>query len=292
MKVPVNLDPPLNKPSEARPLISRNGCSLFESGIKSKPCIYGATTSHTSVVLFGDSHAAAWFPALDLISKQQHWRLVIFTKAACPPPAVAILWLGTTYPECPLWRADALNRIAKMHPAMVVVAGGRYRFNLVKPLPGAPTEQGSIWLNGLAATLTFLREHAQRVVFISDVPAMKDSAFECVSHNMSDVPACTTARNQAVRLPQIKAAELALARQKHINTIDPTSWFCTPTRCPVIVGNIILYHDKGHMTPRWASFLAPVLSDALTPIMRECPTSCAGVNERNVHAFNNLRPHA
>src|SRR6478736_6423073 len=38
MKVPVNLDPPLNKPSEARPLISRNGCSLFESGIKSKPC--------------------------------------------------------------------------------------------------------------------------------------------------------------------------------------------------------------------------------------------------------------
>ena len=46
------------------------------------------------------------------------------------------------------------------------------------------------------------------------------------------------------------------------------SWFCTPIRCPVIVGNIILYHDKAHMTPPWARFLAPVLSDALTPIMR------------------------
>ena len=134
--------------------------------------------------------------------------------------------------------------------------------------------------------------HAQRVVFISDVPAMKDPAFQCVSHNMSDVPACTTARSQAIRLPQIKAAELALARQEHINTIDPTSWFCTPTRCPVIVGNIILYHDRGHMTPPWASFLAPVLSDALTPIMRECPTNCAGVNEGDVHAFNNLRAQA
>ena len=52
--------------------------------LKSDPCIYGATTSHTSVVLFGDSHAAAWFPALDLISKQQHWRLVIFTKDVVP----------------------------------------------------------------------------------------------------------------------------------------------------------------------------------------------------------------
>jgi hypothetical protein len=266
-KVPADLDPPLSKAADARPLIANNGCSLFESGVKSKPCIYGATKSHTSVVLFGDSHAATWFPALDRISKQRHWRLVDFSKAACPPPEVVVLWFGTTYPECPLWRANALKSIAEMHPALVVMAGARYQSALVRPLPGVPTGHGNTWLNGLAATFVFLRKHAQHVVFISDVPTMKESAPECVSDHMSDVTACTTERSHAIFLPQVKAAELALARQEHISTIDPTSWFCTPTRCPVIVGNIILYRDNAHMIPQWSRFIAPVLSDALRPIM-------------------------
>jgi SGNH domain (fused to AT3 domains) len=266
-KVPANLDPPLRKAADAKPLIAKNGCSLFESGVKSKPCIYGATKSHTSVVLFGDSHAATWFPALDWISKQQHWRLVDFSKAACPPPEVVVLWFGTRYPECPRWRANALKRIAEMHPALVVMAGARYQSALVRPLPGVPTGHGNTWLNGLAATFVFLRKHAQHVVFISDVPTMKESVPDCVSHHMSDVTACTTERNHAIFLPHVKAAELALARQEHINTIDPTSWFCTPTTCPAIVGNIILYRDNAHVIPQWSRFIAPVLSDALRPIM-------------------------
>ena len=122
-KVPANLNPPLIKAADSKPLIAKNGCSLFESGVKSKPCIYGATKSHTSVVLFRDAHTATWFPALDRISEQQHWRLVDFSKAACPPPEVVVRWFGGWYPECPLWRANALKRIAEMHPALVVVAG-------------------------------------------------------------------------------------------------------------------------------------------------------------------------
>jgi hypothetical protein len=267
-KVPANLEPPLREAADAKPIISDNGCSLFESGVASKPCIYGDTKSHTSVVLFGDSHAADWFPALDRVSQQQHWRLVVFTKAACPPPEVGINWFGSQYPECPQWRTNALERIAKMHPALVVVTGSRYGSAAVRPLLGVPTGEGSAWLNGLAATFELLRKHAQHVVFISDVPAMKDSVPDCVSRHMSDVTACTTGGNHAVFLPQVKAAELALARQERINTIDPTPWFCAPTRCPVIVGNIILYRDNAHMIPQWSSFIAPVLSDALRPIMR------------------------
>jgi SGNH domain (fused to AT3 domains) len=266
-KVPANLDPPLRRAADAKPLIVKNGCSLFVTRVESKPCVYGATKSHTSVVLFGDSHAAAWFPALNGISRQQHWRLVDFTKAACPPPEVVILWFGTQYPACPLWRADALRRIAEMHPALVVMAGARYPLALVKPLPGVPTGNGNTWLDGLTATFLFLREHAQRVVFISDVPALEDSDPDCVSHHMSDLTACTTELNDAEFLPDVKAAELALARQDHVNTIDPTSWFCTPTGCPAIVGNIILYRDQDHVTPQWSRFIAPVLSDALRPIM-------------------------
>ena len=38
--------------------------------------------------------------------------------------------------------------------------------------------------------------------------------------------------------------------------------------CPVIVDNILMYRDNQHMTPQWSRFLAPLLADALKPIMQ------------------------
>ena len=42
-------------------------------------------SSKTTVVLFGDSHAMQWFPALNGLAKEHDWRLVGLTKAARPP---------------------------------------------------------------------------------------------------------------------------------------------------------------------------------------------------------------
>jgi hypothetical protein len=39
-------------------------------------------------------------------------------------------------------------------------------------------------------------------------------------------------------------------------------------RCPVVVDNILMYRDAQHMTPQWSRFLAPVLADALKPIIQ------------------------
>jgi hypothetical protein len=70
--VQANLTPPLSDGEAWAPLIVENGCQLFILGVKSEPCVYGDTHAHTSVVLFGDSHAVAWFPALEQISLASH----------------------------------------------------------------------------------------------------------------------------------------------------------------------------------------------------------------------------
>ena len=48
---------------------------------------YGDLTAPPSktVVLFGDSHALMWFPALDNLAKQYGWHLIAQAKATCPP---------------------------------------------------------------------------------------------------------------------------------------------------------------------------------------------------------------
>jgi hypothetical protein len=108
-------------------------------------------------------------------------------------------------------------------------------------------------------------------VFISDVPTLVHGAPACVAAHPSDVRRCDSTRHAAIRLPDVKKEELALANAEHVGTIDPTSWFCSPSSCPAVVNHIILYRDNAHMVPAWSRFIAPVLAASIVPLM-ESPT--------------------
>jgi hypothetical protein len=267
-RVPAHLHPALAGAARAEPVIFANGCHLGREGLASRPCVYGDTGSPTSVVLFGDSHAAAWFPGLEVVARAHHWRLLDFTKAGCPPVDVAIAaWFrhGAPYGECATWRADAEYRIAALHPAVVLVAWARYvEAPEAEPLDGVPGGLGGPWPDGVASLFARLRAAAGRTVFLSDVPTLRRSAPACLAAHRADARRCATARRRAVRLPGVKARELALARGGGAAAIDPTSWFCARSVCPAVVGDVLLYRDNAHMVPDWSRFLAPVLDGALT----------------------------
>jgi peptidoglycan/LPS O-acetylase OafA/YrhL len=261
IKVPSNLNPPLSAMASALPRIIADGCELEFGRDQIKPCIYGDRGSHTTVVLFGDSHAGHWFDALNWISNRRHWRLVVMTKEGCTPAEV-------TFPDdpnslCARWREKAKARIARLHPALVIVSWERWRAQLASQKAGVPRGYGGPWQDGAAAIFQFLRRSAKHVIFISDTPYLPQSAPDCVAGHLSDVRPCATKRSDGTVLPAIKAAELRIAKQRQINSIDPTSWFCAPKVCPVIVGNILVYHDKSHMTTEWSRFIAPLLEDAI-----------------------------
>jgi hypothetical protein len=219
-------------------------------------------------VLFGDSHAATWFPALDVISRQQHWRLVDLTKAGCPPVEVTIIFRGSPYTNCTQWRRNAQAQIAAMHPALVIVTWARYiEEPEATPLAGVPTRYGSAWQDGLAAIFSFLRRSASHVLFLSDTPTLQQWAPDCVSGHLSDVRSCMSKRSATTILPAVKAQELQLTKRERIQSIDPAGWFCDPTVCPVVVGNILLYRDNAHMTPAWSRFIAPLLANSVLAVM-------------------------
>ncbi len=63
-----------------------DGCHVQTGKSKAKVCTYGDKDSSTKVLLFGDSHAASWLPALDALGKSQHWRILNLTKSALSHP--------------------------------------------------------------------------------------------------------------------------------------------------------------------------------------------------------------
>ncbi len=276
IEVPSNLRPPVSAVASALPRIVADGCELGFGRDQIKPCIYRDRRSHTTVVLFGDSHAGHWFDALNWISSRRHWRLVVMTKEGCTPAEVT--FRDDPKSLCARWRENAKARIAGLHPALVVVSWARWVEPLASPKAGVPTGNGGPWQDGLAAIFQFLRRSAKQVIFISDTPYLLQSAPECVAGHLSEMRPCTTKRSRATVLPAIRAAELRIAKQEQITSIDPTSWFCAPRVCPVIVGNVFVYHDKSHMTTEWSRFIAPVLGNAMVrtmPPRRQRNTSSA-----------------
>ena len=265
IKVPSNLRPPLGAMASGLPHIIADGCELGFGRDEIKPCVYGDRGSHTTVVLFGDSHAGHWFDALNWISNRRHWRLIVMTKEGCT--AAEVTFRDDPNSLCARWREKAKARIGRLHPALVIVSWARWLQPEASQKAGVPTGYGGPWQDGLAAIFQFLRRSAKRVIFISDTPYLPQSAPDCVASHLSDVRPCTIKRRDATVLPAIKAAELRIAKQEQINSIDPTPWFCAPKVCPVIVGNIFVYHDKSHMTAEWSRFIAPALDNAMLRTM-------------------------
>lgn len=266
-KVPSSLRPSLSTVTShsTLPRIIDDGCEAGFGREQIKPCIYGDRDSHTTAVLFGDSHAGHWFDALNLISNQRHWRLIVITKEGCTPAEVIVQEAQSD--ACTDWREKAKARIARLHPALVIVSWARWMKAWARPKAGVPARYGGPWRDGVAAIFAFLRRSAKHVIFISDTPYPKHSVPDCVAGHLSDVRPCTRRRRDSTVFPAIKAAELRIAKQKQITSIDPTSWFCAPKICPVIVGNILVFHDKSHMTTAWSRFVAPVLAAKLPPLI-------------------------
>ena len=64
------------------------------------------------------------------------------------------------------------------------------------------------------------------------------------------------------------AAESAATKAGGGQYADLTELFCTADRCPVIVGNTLVYFDRNHMTLEYSRALAPVDRGAGRPRAR------------------------
>jgi len=267
--VPADLVPSLTKARDDLPVIYSDGCHLDVTATAPGKCVYGDRSSATTVVLFGDSHAAQWFPALERLAVQNGWRLESMTKSGCAT-ADATVWSGITkraYTECDEWRQAALERIAAEHPALVVVSNSRgYQLmanGKATPIAKLPTE----WDAALGRTLTRLGTLAGQVVMIGDTPRSNEDPPVCLSANLDDASACAMPYAKVVD-PAYTAREAAVAASAGVGWVDPTVWVCRTDPCPVVFGRFLIFRDQHHLTATYARALATRLDELLPPLTR------------------------
>jgi hypothetical protein len=222
------------------------------------------------VVLFGDSHAAHWFPAFDSVAALRGWTLYNLTKTGCPATDVRLNNLGRRYVECETWRKRIVARIDSLKPTMVVLVSGRsYNVPFGDRLPH--TDSSGLarreWSEGLTRTLTALRPSAAQLVVLEDTPWPGFDVPRCLVKYIDEPSRCEATRKRALN-PLVAGSELAAARAVPGTAyLSMNDFLCDSLVCPVTRDGVVRYQDTNHMTIRFAASLAPELSTALSRVL-------------------------
>lgn len=256
--VPKNTTPTLASATSDLPEPYRAGCHADFAQVEASECRFGQGERRT--VLFGDSHAAQWTTPLAAMAEREGGSLYTLTKSSCPSASVTVTAaeLGRAYRECDAWRAAALDRVAELRPAVVIIsnASNSYRADA----------DADRWRTGLAATVQRLRATGASVVVIGDTPAWSAPPNRCLSANLSDVSACSAPAGDLVHADRAAADRDATVSAGGF-FVDPVPWLCGRT-CSPVLWNVLVYRDSNHLTDEMASTLTPRLGVALQDVGR------------------------
>lgn len=245
----------------ARGRLPRDGCFLSRGETRSPRCVYGDRSSHKRVVLFGDSHAMHYYPALGRLVRERGWRLVVLTKGGCPPMLAVKRGTRGERTECAVWRRRALKRIASRKPPQMVITGGSVNY--------AVYNRNGERLEEAAADAALERSHetvlerlgrtGARLVVMKDVPKADYDIPGCVADNLDRPRKC------AFPLPagHWRDFDTRAARASGARLIKMTRAICRDRLCRAVIRDVLIYRAGSHLTAPFARTLRPRLGRRL-----------------------------
>ena len=227
-----------------KPAVYGDDCHVNYGETKSGYCTYGDKKSNRTLVLYGDSHAAQWFPALEQIALERGYKLISLTKSACPAVDAPREDQGAfKNVHCEKWRQNSIARIKSIRPDAVITSSFQY----FTPPSGFPSKS-RWWDDGQRRLLSELRGSSNHLIYISDTP-----------RPLRDIPNCLASRDSHSCDSTEKTRNVII---NGFEKIDPTPWLCT-SYCPAIKDGYVVYRDASHISVAASLALKPELEKAL-----------------------------
>ncbi|MDQ2700959.1 MAG: hypothetical protein M3Y23_06490 [Actinomycetota bacterium] len=219
-------------------------------------CTYGKKDGDRTVVLMGDSHALQYGPAMIGVAKKRNWRLIALMRQSC---VVAQVKYDKT---CDTWRKNTMRSIVRdIKPDMVVISTGtvaRYRVKRGGRTLSRKASEPHL-KRGMVKTLKRLRKTGTRVVVIRDQARSPFFVHKCLRKK----PARKCSFKGGGRTERGPFDAKAARAVKKVKLIDPFGKLCPKGRCPGVVGKVIVYRDRYHLTATYARTLTPWLDRKL-----------------------------
>ena len=210
------------------------------------------------VLVLGDSHAFMLSPAFEQLATERGWRVELAAHANCTWTRAQTPGRSRSFAAaCADWREALEERLAASEPYDAILVVGARTAELASGEDRAARE---------LATATGYREawaaqlaRGSAVIALSDVPQPDRDVVECVVRHGAE-PRCSTPRAEAEQPPDLLARS---AEELGLPVIDLAELVCEEDSCPAVLGGIVVWQDRGHLTASFARTLGPVLGDRL-----------------------------
>jgi hypothetical protein len=244
------------------PSFYRTGCTADLSDGSPILCSFGEISNpESTIVLYGDSHAAQWFPAMKIIAESRHWKLVTIIKAACSPMNISILRNARAIEACERWRKLTIAAIQEMHPDAVIMSSS----SLYQQRDSPRLIDASDWEKGSRDTFLAIARHGIALRFIRDTPHADYDVPPCLAQLAWNGRAtCPPLSRRNALSPDIYQAEVrAAADVANVRIIDMSDAICGSESCATEQGDLVRYRDSDHLTSRYVESLADELQTQL-----------------------------
>ncbi|MUL39946.1 acyltransferase [Streptomonospora sp. PA3] len=248
---PINPDP-ANAAADV-PVTYADGCNQEIRGSEVLTCTYGPREYERTVALIGGSHAAHWFPALQEIAAEKRWRLVNIIKGSCLFTGVEQYRAGQVYHSCMEWNAGVMAELAELRPDAVFTTATSTNVD-----PGAGPV-GEKVVEGYVERWRELDAMGITVIAVRDTPRLEFSAPDCLAEAR---PADCVGR-RSPSMDRVSPLKRLQGVPGNVALLDLTDQLCQGRKCPTVIGNILVYWDRGHITATYMRTLAPVLRDRI-----------------------------
>ncbi len=260
-------------------------CITTASSSRLAECNYGDRSSEARIVLFGDSHAEHWFPAVNQLALDNHWQLLTLLKSSCPAADVKVfnVSLKRYDTECVSWRQSALARIAELQPEVVIVSESDSP--VADPTKAARHHALSpeAWRDGVRSTISYLDAHNVKTIFIADVPKPDFDVPTCLSRAATrngSTDTCNVSRPSAFNEDARKAERAAVNSFPKARLLDFADTLCPNQICLAMVQGQVVFRDGNHLTSTFAHSLTPMLEREVEGLGLVRPSNLARIVER------------
>jgi len=225
-------------------------------------CIVGDPNSDVSIAFVGDSHARMYAGAMAKMAKDSGWKLRTYLRLSCPfsPTPKVLETMGSL--KCTEPNAEVLKTLLADPPDLVVTT---WRFSANFDTGDAP--KSATAAAGFAQYWNALEEAGIGVLVLRDVPEHDRDVPDCVAEHYQDPEACSVPRDKSsLRGGSVLRRAIKLAPKTQV--ADFTDLLCDKTSCKAVIGNVLAYRDKHHLTSLYARTMVPQITRAVEAQLR------------------------
>ena len=242
--------------------LAKFGCALGVTETRPRTCQFGDRKSKKKVLLLGDSHASAIFPAVQAAALQNHWKLYVWEKNSCPIAKVT-KWdpiRRRPFWECNQFRDWALKSAISLRPNLVIVTNAyNPKSSFLKGTKGqlvSGSQNRNLLKFGFRKSMNQIIKHKIPVIYLHEPPVAPFSPPNCLV-TKRDVQACEF--KAPLLAPEFESAK----GMAGVSVLDLYSAVCLSKICNPVKGDILVYRDVTHMTQTYVLTLVRKFADLL-----------------------------